>query len=210
MAHLPVGRRPDYRAHGPLGKTPLAYAGRVPAAPRPVPVVRAVAWDDPDAVALRAAQRVEIAERYGRPDSEPGPAPTGADIAWFAVARVDGVPAGCGGLRQLDGRTGEIKRMYVAPAFRGTGVATAVLAALESQARERSWTALRLETGNAQPDAVRFYTREGYTPIPRFGHYAGQPPRCASSACWTDLSSRPVAPPGARRPGAGVAGGRRP
>ena len=32
-----------------------------------------------------------------------------------------------------------------------------------------------LETGEAQPDAVRFYEREGYTRIPNFGYYAESP-----------------------------------
>ena len=28
-----------------------------------------------------------------------------------------------------------------------------------------------LETGDEQPDAMRFYEREGYTAIPAFGYY---------------------------------------
>jgi GNAT superfamily N-acetyltransferase len=138
--------------------------------------VTAVPWEHPDAEALRAAQRVEIAERYGRPDSEPGAAPTAGDIAHFVVAySADGDPVGCGGLRRLDPASGEVKRMYVVPAARGTGVAPAVLAALEEYARSAGWTHLRLETGDRQPDAVRFYTRAGYRPIPRFGAYADEP-----------------------------------
>jgi GNAT superfamily N-acetyltransferase len=138
--------------------------------------VTAVPWDSPDAEALRAAQRAEIAERYGRPDSEPGVAPSAGDIAHFVVAySPDGVPLGCGGLRRLDPAAGEVKRMYVVPSARGTGVAAAVLAALEDYARAAGWTRLRLETGDRQPDAVRFYTRAGYRPIPRFGAYAEEP-----------------------------------
>jgi GNAT superfamily N-acetyltransferase len=140
-------------------------------------LIRAVDWDHTAASTLRAAQRAEIAERYGRQDSEPGPPPSASDIAYFVVA-VDpdaGTPLGCGGLRQLDATSGEVKRMYVVPERRGTGVAGAVLAALEQHARTLGWTHLRLETGDAQPDAVRFYTRHGYTPIPRFGHYADEP-----------------------------------
>jgi putative acetyltransferase len=132
--------------------------------------VAPVPWDDPDATALREAQRVEIDGRYGA-DTEPGPKPTGADVALFLVARRDGAAVGCGGLRAIDGEHGEIKRMYVAPAARGSGVSRAILAALEDAARERGWTRLVLETGVAQPDAIRFYTREGYAPIERFGHY---------------------------------------
>ncbi|MEE2039900.1 GNAT family N-acetyltransferase [Nocardiopsis sp. CT-R113] len=132
-----------------------------------------VDWDDPDAAALRAGQRAEIAARYGTPDSEPGVAPSADDIAVFAVAR-DGAGAavGCGGLRDLGGGAGEVKRMYVLPERRGTGAAPRILAALEDWARARGWTCLRLETGDRQPDAVRFYTRSGYTPVPGFGAYA--------------------------------------
>jgi len=133
-------------------------------------VVVAVPWDDPDAVALREAQRIEIDGRYGG-DTEPGPKPTADDITVFLLARRGGEPAGCGGLRAIDADHGEIKRMFVAPAARGSGVSTAILAALEQAARERGWGRLVLETGVEQPDAIRFYTREGYTPIARFGHY---------------------------------------
>src|SRR5690348_3738956 len=125
-----------------------------------------VPWDDPAAEALRGAQRVEIAERYGTPDSEPGQPPTADDIAVFVVVRTeDGTAIGCGGLRQLDDLSGEVKRMYVVPESRGTGAADAVLDALEIHARKRGWTHLRLETGDRQPDAVAFYRRRGFERI---------------------------------------------
>ena len=134
-------------------------------------IIREVDWDDPAGEALRVAQRAELTERYGRADSEPGPAPTASDVALFLVA-FDGKDAiGCGGLRPLDQTHGEIKRMFVRPGFRGKGVSTAILRALETAARERGWQRLVLETGDRQPDAMRFYEREGYTPIPRFGYY---------------------------------------
>ncbi|MCU1544012.1 MAG: GCN5-related N-acetyltransferase [Microbacteriaceae bacterium] len=136
-------------------------------------IVRAVHWDDRAGVELRAAQRLEIAERYGTDESEPGPAPTADDMTAFFVAFTDdGMPAGCGGLRRLDEAEGEIKRMFVSRAHRGTGVSTALLGRLEESARELGWKRLVLETGTEQPDAVRFYQREGYTPIPNFGYYA--------------------------------------
>ena len=82
---------------------------------------------------------------------------------------------GCGGLRTLDPDHGEIKRMYVIPERRGTGVSRAILSALEGEARGRGWSRLVLETGDQQPDAMRFYEREGYTLIPNFGYYADSP-----------------------------------
>ncbi|MFC6065573.1 GNAT family N-acetyltransferase [Streptomyces ochraceiscleroticus] len=136
--------------------------------------IEQVAWDDPDAAVLRAQQRSEIAEIYGTPDSEPGAPPSAADITAFFVAyEDDGIPVGCGGLRDLGDGIGEVKRMYVLPDRRGSGAAAAVLRALEDWARARGWTRLRLETGDRQHAAVRFYTRSGYTRIPNFGAYAG-------------------------------------
>lgn len=150
--------------------------------------IEAVDWEHAASVSLRSAQRVEIAERYGTDDSEPGPAPTAADITVFYVAFVgdDGVPAGCGGLRRIDDTHGEIKRMFVDPGHRGTGVSTAILRRLEADARGRGWDRLVLETGDQQPDAMRFYEREGYTRIPNFGHYVDS----ALSLCY----AKPLTP----------------
>ena len=142
--------------------------------------IREVAWDHPDAARLRAAQEAEIRDRYQVDEPEPGIHPSAADMTSFFVAYVEDEPSACGGLRALDDEHGEIKRMYVVPERRGSGLATAVLGALESDARARGWTRLVLETGTSQPDAVRFYEREGYHPIPLFGHYIGE----ATSLCF--------------------------
>lgn len=135
--------------------------------------IRDTAFDHPDSEKLRAAQRIEIDARYGG-DTEPGTKPSASDVPVFVVAYdAAGRPVACGGLRQLDDSSAEIKRMFVTPDARGTGASVAVLRALEDRARSRGWGTLRLETGTAQPDAVRFYEREGYTLIPNFGAYAG-------------------------------------
>lgn len=138
-------------------------------------MVSAVDWDDTDAVALRTAQRAELDVLYGTPDSEPGPAPTRNDVAVFLLARSaeTGELVGCGGLRMIDATTAEIKRMFVPMPWRGTGASTFILRALESEAVQRGCTHLRLETGDLQVAAVRFYEREGYTRIPLYGYYIG-------------------------------------
>jgi len=154
--------------------------------------IEAVPFDHPDAVALRAAQEAEIAARYGVPDAEPGPAPTAADTAVFLLARdAAGAAVGCGGLRALGNGAGEVKRMYVVPDRRRTGVAGAVLAALEAEAARRGWTVLKLETGTEQPDAMAFYERHGYRRIPNFGPYAGS----ALSVCYERRLGHENGPP---------------
>ncbi|MEU4421931.1 GNAT family N-acetyltransferase [Actinoplanes sp. NPDC024001] len=137
-------------------------------------IIESRPWDDPAGTALREAQRAELDARYGTADHEPGTPPSAADIDLFLVA-LDGTgkAVGCGALRRLDATSAEIKRMYVAPGSRGCGVSTAILRALEAAAVDRGWTTIRLETGPAQPEAMRFYEREGYHEIPLFGAYAG-------------------------------------
>ncbi|MCU1627697.1 MAG: family acetyltransferase [Pseudonocardia sp.] len=140
-------------------------------------------FDHPDAAALRPAQRAELAVRYGTPDSEPGPAPTAADTAVFLLARdVQGGAVGCGALRELGEGLGEVKRMYVVPERRRSGVA----AALEAEALTWGWTHLRVGTGTLQPDAIAFYERHGYRRIENYGPYVGEP----LSVCY----ERPLAP----------------
>ncbi|MFJ5699543.1 GNAT family N-acetyltransferase [Arthrobacter sp. NPDC093139] len=133
-------------------------------------------WDTEDGARLRSMQRAELDARYGSDDHEPGTAPSAEDITFFVVARdSQGTAVACGALRQLDVGSAEIKRMFVLPSHRGTGVAPAVLRSLEAEAVRRGLNELKLETGTAQPDAIRFYEREGYMLIDNFGPYAGEP-----------------------------------
>ena len=93
----------------------------------------------------------------------------------FFVARLDGEAAGCGGVAFADGFA-EVKRMYVRPGARGRGVARAILARLEDEARARGVARLTLETGDAQQAAMRFYERAGFGRCAAFGDYATMPP----------------------------------
>jgi GNAT superfamily N-acetyltransferase len=139
---------------------------------------RTVPWDDPAAAALREAQREEV-RRVFYPEleeSEPGPHPSADDIAVFYVAYDVGEdggerPVATGGLRAIDDEHGEIKRMFVDPEYRGTGVSSGMVRTLEDDARARGWNRLVLETGDRMLAAQHFYQREGYAPIPAFGPY---------------------------------------
>jgi putative acetyltransferase len=67
--------------------------------------------------------------------------------------------------------TAELKRVFVAPSARGRGVARDILRAVEAFARSQGVSAIRLETGVAQPEAIALYEKVGYHHIPRFGQY---------------------------------------
>jgi GNAT superfamily N-acetyltransferase len=135
----------------------------------------AVAWDDADVRRLTAAQQAEIRDRYDG-KGEPGTPPSAADVSVVLLVRDDdGTALGCGALRALDDGVAEVKRMYVVPEARGSGVSKVVLRGLEDAARAQGWTTLRLETGPRQPEAVGLYTGAGYRPIGPFGGYADDP-----------------------------------
>ena len=93
----------------------------------------------------------------------------------FFVARVDGVAVGCGGIALFDDFA-EVKRMYVREGARGHGVGDVVLGRLEDEARAAGLDVLRLETGDRQLAALRFYERAGFRHCAAFGDYATMPP----------------------------------
>ncbi len=90
-------------------------------------------------------------------------------IAFF-IARVNGDALGCGGVAFDDGFA-EVKRMYVRRGARGTGVAQAVLARLEQEARAKGYRHLMLETGDDLRAAHRLYERAGFRRCAVFGPY---------------------------------------
>lgn len=93
----------------------------------------------------------------------------------FFVIRVDGQPAGCGGIQIYGTEYGELKRMYVRPAFRGQGLGKRMLEHLADYARSHGITLLRLETGVHQREAIGLYERLGFRRIPPFGNYRDDP-----------------------------------
>jgi putative acetyltransferase len=93
----------------------------------------------------------------------------------FLIVRREGVPVGCGALRLIDDDTGELKRMYVSPTVRGTGLGRRLVAALEAEARALGVRRLVLETGTRQDAALALYRATGFHPIPLFGEYLRSP-----------------------------------
>lgn len=125
----------------------------------------------PDALALIGQSEAELAAiypaevRYAFSPSELRDAGVR-----FVVGHVATTPVACGGVALLDGY-GELKRIFVTRSHRGSGFADAVVAELERIAVQNNRTCMRLETGEASPEAIRFYTRLGYARIGPFGAY---------------------------------------
>lgn len=97
----------------------------------------------------------------------------------YTGARLDGTLVGIGGVELQDEGYAELKRMYVAPRHRGSGVADALMDALVGHARSHGTTTLRLETGDKQHAAIGYYRRHGFAVVDRFPPYVDS----ATSVC---------------------------
>jgi ribosomal protein S18 acetylase RimI-like enzyme len=62
--------------------------------------------------------------------------------------------------------------MFVAPAFRGRGLARALLTELERIARERGCHRVRLDTSDYLTGAVALYRSAGYREVPPYNENA--------------------------------------
>ncbi len=87
------------------------------------------------------------------------------------------VLVGCGALKQLDQRHGEIKSMRTASSHLRTGVAAALLEHIIHVARTRGYQRLSLETGSQEAfaPARTLYARFGFEPCGPFGDYVDDP-----------------------------------
>ncbi len=90
--------------------------------------------------------------------------PTGA----FVLASVAGETIGCGALDFLDDATAEIKRMWIAPQRRGTGLGKRLLAHLESVARQARRSRIVLDTNGVLTEAIAMYQACGYAATSRY------------------------------------------
>ena len=138
--------------------------------------LRAEPPDGPASRALWAEYQALLADRLDAPVADPehifaSPGSfSGPGSAWL-VAYEDGGPVACGGLRRVDERTGEIKRMFVTARARGRGHGRALLTELERLAAEAGQQRLRLITTDVLGEARALYEACGYTIVatPREG-----------------------------------------
>ena len=93
-------------------------------------------------------------------------APPSGDLL---LARVAGGLAGCVAFRALDGSAAEMKRLYVRPTGRGTGLGRRLVEAVISAASQAGYAELRLDTLASMEAAQTLYRDMGFVEIPPYG-----------------------------------------
>jgi putative acetyltransferase len=139
-------------------------------------VIAAERADSADAMSLICELETELAQHY------PAESRHGYSVdkllregVAFFVARVQGRPAGCGGVQMFAADYAELKRMYVRPEFRGRRIGKLMLDRLAARAQEAGVRLLRLETGIHQSAAIRLYETYGFRRRTAFAPYRDDP-----------------------------------
>jgi GNAT superfamily N-acetyltransferase len=123
--------------------------------------------DGPSARALFAQYMTLVEARLGEPyhgreDIFATPEAFATAGACWLVVYDGGEPVGCGGLRRIDARTGEVKRMFVSAGARGRGHGRRLLEELERRAAAAGYGRVLLLTTEVLAEARGLYAAAGY------------------------------------------------
>ncbi|GGC34639.1 N-acetyltransferase [Brevibacterium sediminis] len=165
-----------------MSTSPSVDENRTAAEPVAEPIVESTAaeqifvraaYDDPLGAPLLEDLEREYDRRYGDVHKEPAVTeilryppdafapPTGA----FILLLEGETPISGGAFMRYDDTTAEFKRIWTDADRRGHGLAGRVLVELETEAVRLGYSRIYLTTGPRQPEAVRLYLRNGYTPL---------------------------------------------
>ena len=136
-----------------------------------MPVILRTNSDNPDFKKLTDELDIELCRIYNTnpEDYEEYNRITGLSTVVLAYENEEAV--GCGCFKIFNDKTVEIKRMFIVEEERGKGIASAILAELESWAKELGYSEAVLETGKGQPNAIRFYKKYDYQITENYNQY---------------------------------------
>lgn len=138
--------------------------------------IRAEPPDQPDVLRMIEALDAQMTALYPAESNHLLDAAALSDPAVsFLVVRDGREAVGCGALLHDLRGWGEIKRMYVRPDRRGSGIGRRMLSELEAIARGAGLPLLRLETGIHNLDAIALYRGAGFVECAAFGDYRPDP-----------------------------------
>jgi len=87
------------------------------------------------------------------------------DRGLFLVVLDDDQLVGTGALKKLDGNIAELKRLWLLEEYHGQKIGYQIVSHLLDFARTHGYKKVRLQTGETQERALRFYSRLGFYQI---------------------------------------------
>lgn len=97
-----------------------------------------------------------LPEMYGDPDGG------------LVLASINGKAAGVAGIRRYAEKECELKRMFVKPESRGSGIGKLLLAACIEIAKRRNYDVIKLDTADTLKSAIKLYVDNGFIEIPAY------------------------------------------
>ncbi|WKZ37814.1 MAG: GNAT family N-acetyltransferase [Anaerolineales bacterium] len=88
----------------------------------------------------------------------------------FLAVLEDGRLVGTGAMKRMDQSTAELKRLWLLEEYQGRGIGYRVVMKLFAFAREKGYSAIRLQTSHEQTRAIAFYKRLGFHEIECYNH----------------------------------------
>lgn len=101
---------------------------------------------------------LHLTEKYGLPQGR------------LYLVYCDGEPAGCVALRKIDDENCELKRLYVKPQFRGTGIGGMLAKRIIAEAKEIGYSHILLDTLPFLTAAIEMYKKLGFYNIPKYNN----------------------------------------
>ena len=86
------------------------------------------------------------------------------------LAAVDGIPCGCVALQKITSETCEMKRLYVQPGQRGTGLGRLLVARVLDEARSIGYRGICLDTLPSMTRAQAMYRALGFEEVQPYRH----------------------------------------
>ncbi len=96
----------------------------------------------------------------------------------LVLAREDGRAIGCVALRRIGQDVCEMKRLYVRPEYRGTGVGRRLAERIIDEARAAGYRLMKLDTLSSMAAANRLYESLGFVDARPYGDHSIPGTRC--------------------------------
>jgi len=93
------------------------------------------------------------------------------DINNIVIAYDNENAIGCASMKKYDNISYEVKRVFIKPDYRRSGIAEKLMKEIEDRAKEKGVLSLILETGNQLTPAVKLYQKLNYKIIENYGQY---------------------------------------